>query len=294
MKIIVLQGCPCSGKTTWAQKYLEETTVPTRYVNRDQIRCELNGGKYVMNHEVDVTYIEKQRVCDALAEGLDVIIDATNLNPHTISKWKKVAQEHNAEIEFKEFYVPYAEAMKRSKARKAVGGLYIPKQVMTGFYKKYYPERLKEELTDKRKILKPDFTLHPAVMCDLDGTLALHQGRDPFDWASIPEDAIDPRLEHILKDYCCQGVAIIFVTGRPERARAATEKWLFDHDLYSYKLYMRADNDFSHGDDYKRKVYNERIKGDYNVYCVFEDSNKCVKMWREEGLLTCQVENSDY
>lgn len=151
-----------------------------------------------------------------------------------------------------------------------------------------------QRCTDKRKILKPDFTLHPAVICDLDGTLALHQGRDPFDWASIPEDAIDPRLEQILKDYCYQGVAIIFVTGRPERARAVTEKWLFDHELYSYKLYMRADNDFSHGDDYKRKVYNERIKGDYNVYCVFEDSNKCVKMWRDEGLLTCQVENSDY
>lgn len=57
---------------------------------------------------------------------------------------------------------------------------------------------------------------------------------------------------------------------------------------------MRANNDFSHGDDYKRKVYNEHIKDNYNVYCVFEDSNKCVKMWRDEGLLTCQVENSDY
>lgn len=294
MKIIVLQGCPCSGKTTWAQKYLEETTRPTRYVNRDQIRCELNGGKYTLKKEDEVNAIESCRVIEGLDKGSDVIVDATNLNPKTIKKWQRLADLKGAEIDFKEFYVPIEEAIKRSKARKAEGGLYISKAVMTNFYKKYYPERLKEELTDKRKILKPDFTLHPAVICDLDGTLALHQGRDPFDWASIPEDAIDPRLEQILKDYCYQGVAIIFVTGRPERARAATEKWLFDHELYSYKLYMRADNDFSHGDDYKRKVYNEHIKGDYNVYCVFEDSNKCVKMWRAEGLLTCQVENSDY
>lgn len=292
MKIIVLQGCPCSGKTTWAKEYLKDHEAV--YINRDSIRCELNGGKYTLKKEDEVTAIESYRVIEGLDKGSDVIVDATNLNPKTIKKWQRLADLKGAEIDFKEFYVPIEEAMKRSKARKAVGGLYISKQVMTGFYKKYYPERLKEELTDKRKILKPNFTLHPAVICDLDGTLALHQGRDPFDWASIPEDAIDPRLEHILKDYCCQGVAIIFVTGRPERARAATEKWLFDHDLYSYKLYMRADNDFSHGDDYKRKVYNEHIKGDYNVYCVFEDSNKCVKMWREEGLLTCQVENSDY
>lgn len=292
MKIIVLQGCPCSGKTTWAKEYLKDHEAV--YVNRDSIRCELNGGKYTLKKEDEVTAMESYRVIEGLDKGSDVIIDATNLNPKTIKKWQRLADLKGAEINFKEFYVPIEEAIKRSKARKAEGGLYISKAVMTSFYKKYYPERLKEELTDKRKILKPDFTLHPAVICDLDGTLALHQGRDPFDWASIPEDAIDPRLEHILKDYCCQGVAIIFVTGRPERARAATEKWLFDHELYSYKLYMRADNDFSHGDDYKRKVYKEHIKGDYNVYCVFEDSNKCVKMWRDEGLLTCQVENSDY
>lgn len=292
MKLIVLQGCPCSGKSTWAKEYLKDNEAV--YVNRDSIRCELNGGKYTLKKEDKVTALETFRVIEGLDKGSDVIVDATNLNPKTIKKWQRLADLKGAEINFKEFYVPIEEAIKRSKARKAEGGLYISKAVMTSFYKKYYPERLKEELTDKRKILKPDFTLHPAVICDLDGTLALHQGRDPFDWASIFEDAIDPRLEQILKDYCYQGVAIIFVTGRPERARAATEKWLFDHELYSYKLYMRADNDFSHGDDYKRKVYNDHIKGDYDVYCVFEDSNKCVKMWREEGLLTCQVENSDY
>lgn len=292
MKLIVLQGCPCSGKTTWAKEYLKDHEAV--YVNRDSIRCELNGGKYTLKKEDEVTAIESYRVIEGLDKCSDVIVDATNLNPKTIKKWQRLANLKGAEIDFKEFYVPIEEAIKRSKARKAEGGIYISKAVMTSFYKKYYPERLKEELTDKRKILKPDFTLHPAVICDLDGTLALHQGRDPFDWARIPEDAIDPRLEQILKDYCYQGVAIIFVTGRPERARAATEKWLFDHELYSYKLYMRANNDFSHSDDYKRKVYNDHIKGDYDVYCVFEDSNKCVKMWREEGLLTCQVENSDY
>lgn len=292
MKLIVLQGCPCSGKTTWAKEYLKDHEAV--YVNRDSIRCELNDGKYTLKKEDEVTAMESYRVIEGLDKGSDVIVDATNLNPKTIKKWQRLADLKGAEIDFKEFYVPIEEAIKRSKARKAEGGLYISKAVMTSFYKKYYPERLKEELTDKRKILKPDLTLHPAVICDLDGTLALHQGRDPFDWSNIPKDAIDPRLEQILKDYCCKGVEIIFVTGRPERARAATEKWLFDHELYSYKLYMRANNDFSHGDDYKRKVYNEHIKGNYNVYCVFEDSNKCVKMWRDEGLLTCQVENSDY
>ena len=57
---------------------------------------------------------------------------------------------------------------------------------------------------------------------------------------------------------------------------------------------MKPDGDFSHGDDYKEKVYHEHIEGKVNVMCVFEDSNKCVKRWRELGLLTCQVANNDY
>lgn len=292
MKIIVLQGCPCSGKTTWAKEYLKDHEAV--YVNRDSIRCEINGGKYTLKKEDEVTAIESYRVIEGLDKGSDVIVDATNLNPHTISKWKKIAQEHNAKIEFKEFYVPYAEAMKRSKERKAAGGLYINRNVMTSFYKRYYNDRFRDELTDKRVIKQPDFSLHSAVICDLDATLALHQGREPFEWNLLQTDKIDTRLDAVLKQYIDQNVDILFVTGRPESAREATEIWLASNNYYSYKLFMRKNNDFAHGDDYKRKVYKEHIENKYNVLCVFEDSNKCVKMWREEGLLTCQVENSDY
>lgn len=292
MKLIVLQGCPCSGKTTWAKEYLK--THNAEYVNRDEIRCEVNNGKYSMKFEDIVDSFEIERVLDSIDADIDVIIDATNLNPKTIAKWNDIANTYKVDIEFKQFYVPIEEAMKRSKARKEAGGLYISKSTMLKFYKRYFPERLREELTDKRVIERPNFSLHPAVICDLDATLALHQGRDPFDWDEIPSDKIDPRLDAVLKQYLNDNVDILFVTGRPEKARKMTEEWLANNDYYSYKLYMRANNDFSHGDDYKRAIYNEYIKGKYNVYCVFEDSNKCVKMWREEGLLTCQVENSDY
>jgi hypothetical protein len=90
---------------------------------------------------------------------------------------------------------------------------------------------------------------------------------------------------------------VLFITGRPESARLATTEWLQDPEnkLHSnWELFMRKNNDFSHGDDYKERVYRENIEGKYNVLCVFEDSNKCVTRWRELGLLTCQVENSDY
>jgi predicted kinase len=295
-KIIVLQGCPCSGKTTWAKEYLANDENLTAYVNRDSIRMELNNGKYSMDKENEVTVIEERMVKTAILSGQDAIIDATNLNPKTIKKWENLAKELECDIEFKMFYITYEEAMKRSKKRRDEGGLFISKKVMLNFYQKYFLERLKDELTDKRVIREPEMRLPSIVICDLDATLALHQGREPFEWDLVKTDKIDPRLRLVLNNYMALH-KVVFITGRPESARLATTEWLQDpanklHD--NWVLYMRNNNDFSHGDDYKEKVYREKIEGKYNVLCVFEDSNKCVTRWRELGLLTCQVANNDY
>lgn len=293
-KLIILQGPPCSGKSTWAAEYKRQEDPEAIIVNRDDIRFELGNGKYTMKREDEVTEIEYNRVIEGLKEGKTVILDATNLNPTYLKKWLELPIEYTYKI--KEFYVPYAEAMKRSKARKEAGGLYINRNTMTHFYKKYYPKEFREELTDKRVIREPELRLPSIVICDLDATLALHQGREPFEWDLLKTDKIDPRLRLLLNHF--MGLyKVVFITGRPESARLATTEWLQDpenklHD--NWVLYMRKNNDFSHGDDYKEKVYREKIEGKYNVLCVFEDSNKCVTRWRELGLLTCQVENSDY
>ena len=166
---------------------------------------------------------------------------------------------------------------------------------MKGFYLKYFPEQYKDELTDKRVILEPNVALPNCVICDLDAMLALHQGRDPFDWDKIPTDKIDTRLRYLLNRFMSDSIPVMFVTGRNNSARQATLDWLNEHLMFSnWSLFTRDNNDFSSGDDYKEKVYHENIEGKYNVICVFEDSNKCVKRWRELGLLTCQVENNDY
>lgn len=293
-KLIILQGPPCSGKSTWANVYKQQEDPEAIIVSRDDIRFELGNGKYTMKREDEVTEIEYNRVIEGLKEGNTVILDATNLNPTYLKKWLELPVEYTYKI--KEFYIPYAEAMKRSKARKEAGGLYINRNTMTHFYKKYYPKEFREELTDKRVIREPEVRLPSVVICDLDATLALHQGREPFEWDLLKTDKIDPRLRLLLNNF--MGLyKVVFITGRPESARLATTEWLQDpenklHD--NWVLYMRKNNDFSHGDDYKEKVYREKIEGKYNVLCVFEDSNKCVTRWRELGLLTCQVENSDY
>jgi predicted kinase len=295
-KLIVLQGTPCSGKTTWRNEYMSKHTPDTTVVVcRDEIRLELNNGKYSMDNEKEVSRYETSRIIEGINLNKDVIIDATNLNPKTIKKWEDLAKEYNCEIEYVKFYIPYAEAMKRSKKRKEEGGLYISKKVMMDFYRRYFPDNLREEFTDKRIIRKYQPELPSCVICDLDGTLALHCGRDPFEWDKIPSDKIDERLRLTLLKLLQAGSEIIFVTGRNAEAREATIKWLNEHlGTLNYKLYTREPNEFIPGEEYKKRIYQEYIENKYNVTCVFEDSDRCVEMWRSLGLLTCQVDNNDY
>lgn len=292
-KLIVLQGCPCSGKTTWRKKYVEQNP-ETIVACLDDLRIHIGGGKYSFDNEDRVREHENYIVDLGLKIGHEVIVDATNLNPKVIDKWKLMAEKHNCEIEFKMFYIPFTEAIKRSKKRKEEGGLYISKNVMTNFYKKYFPNELKEEFTDKRVIKEYESGLPSCVICDLDATLALHQGRGPYEWDKIPTDKIDERLKLTLSKLLRSGSEIIFVTGRSFEARTATEEWLNKHFGIKYTLYTRDKNEYTSGEIYKERIYHEHIENKYNVTCVFEDSDRCVKMWRRLGLLTCQVENNDY
>lgn len=295
-KFIILIGCPCSGKSTFAEAYKKEHPY-TEIANRDTIRYMIGKGEYKTDSESDVTKIEENIVRDAMKIGKTVILDDTNLNPKYLPQWYSIAEEFGYTVETKKFYVPFAVAMERSKKRRDEGGLFIPRKVMEHFYRTYFKEEFEKEMTDYRvsNIAEWKKNLPTCVICDLDGTYAMHTGRTPFEWNRLQEDQVDTRLNlllEIVNRYDCE---VIFLTGRPDSVREETAKWLEKHfDGENYSLIMRDKDDFSHGDDVKQRLYEKHIKDKYNVLAVFEDSNKCVAMWRRLGLLTLQVQNGDY
>ncbi len=291
-----MQGPPCSGKSTWANKF-KELFPECVIVNRDSIRLSVGNGKYTHNKEDEVSEIERDMVVNAMIDNVEFIIsDNTNLNPKYLPKWYDLASKYGYEVVEKEFYISFGEAMKRSKKRKEDGGLYISSSVMESFYKRYYKEKLEEEMTDYRINNSDKFNdeLPNCVICDLDGTFAMHTGRTPFEWERLDEDVADERLHKILNVLCAFGVNVFFLTGRTDEVREQTDRWIRKNFGSHYKLIMRDRNDWSSGEVCKKKLYEENIKGKYNVICSFEDSNKCVEMWRNEGLLTLQVQNGDY
>ena len=136
---------------------------------------------------------------------------------------------------------------------------------------------------------------HPVILVDMDATLCLNTTGRPY----YGDGAAEGMLNDIAIEGTCTLVRrmyekckVFIVTGRegtPEIV-AATKEWLAKHDIKVDELFFRPVKDYSPGAECKKKIYEDNIKGKYNVQFVLEDNCKCVEMWREQGL-TCLQPN---
>lgn len=137
-----------------------------------------------------------------------------------------------------------------------------------------------------------------AIICDLDGTLALMGDRSPHDASTALEDALNHPIANILEVYSHQklyDIRLLLVTGRQEKYRGVTEQWLQKHQITHYEqLYMRPENDQRKDYVLKREIYERDIRNRFEVLFVLEDRDQVVRMWRGIGLTCLQVEYGDY
>lgn len=287
-KILVLQGVPASGKSTFARELVSKDNSYV-IVSRDAIR-ESRGEYWIPKQEDYISDIEEFEIRSAIKHGLNVVIDATNLNPRTIEKWNSLATELNTDIEFKLFKISFEEALKRDKdpSRKRPVG----EKTLKRFFKYYFPEML-VDFKDSRIILEPESEKPSIIVCDIDGTVALRNNRSPFDYSKVSEDTFDPRMKLLLQN---QQYPIIFLSGREGTAtcRKDTENWLKSNGITYKELIMRKPKDFRPDDIVKKEIYETVLKPQYNIISVFDDRDKVVKMWRDLGILCCQVYYGDF
>lgn len=147
MKLLVIQGIPGSGKTTLARKMVkEDISEKTVRVNRDDIR-DMLGDYWVPSREKFVTNIEEYCIRTGLAKGYTVIVDATNLNPSVIRRFKALAKSLEVPIEFMPLQISVRDATIRVIKRKLKGGKWIPYKVIKGMHDKYN-HTLKDEISN--------------------------------------------------------------------------------------------------------------------------------------------------
>jgi hypothetical protein len=145
-----------------------------------------------------------------------------------------------------------------------------------------------------------DESLPHAVICDLDGTLALMGDRSPYDCKKCGDDKRNDAIDNLLYHYR-QGLtdsgnywpAIFFFSGRSAECKEETEKWLKKHgyklndDDHDTFLVMRKEHDNRKDAVVKLEMYNEHIRGKYYVDFVLDDRDQVVEMWRKTLGLTC-------
>ena len=139
----------------------------------------------------------------------------------------------------------------------------------------------------------------PIILSDLDGTIAnidhrLHlvEGGGKKDFKRFDAACVDdpPNLPVIklLRAMRSCGYRIIIVSGRSERERAATERWLKLHTVPWARLYMRERDDYRPDVELKQSFLDKFIILD-EVLFVLDDRAKMVAFWRAQGFACFQV-----
>lgn len=295
-KLILVQGISGSGKTTWAKQWVEEDPIRRIRLNYDDLRCML--GKYwVPEREPLMKKIFDIALDNALVSGYDIVIDnMSNLNPKHQEGYQKLIENWNSKnpnkykIEYKLFDTPLEVCIERDSKREIPIGEKVIRQQWRK-YRDYIIQQSIKEMLDNQ--VKEDPNLHHCIIVDMDATLCFNTSGRPFYGPGTAEQIINDipntNVIDLVKAYCeTYDCELVVITGRDESCREATLEWLDKYYIYPNLLLMRKEGDYSKGDECKKKLYEENIKGKYNVDLVFEDSSKVVKMYRDLGLTVLQ------
>jgi len=141
------------------------------------------------------------------------------------------------------------------------------------------------------------------VIFDLDGTLADITHRLHFikgekkDWDSFNaacKDDIPKKSIVELADMCWKaGKKIAVFSGRSNKERDKTIRWLRDSGIHFHMLEMRPVEDFRSDYIVKKEMFERAFKVD-EVDFVVDDRESVVAMWRELGLTCLQCQKGDY
>ncbi len=289
--VYMMKGLPASGKSTYAKEMVEKAQGKLKRINKDDLRDMIDGGRWSKEREKGIIKMRDESIRNWLNNGYDVIVDDTNLAPKHIERINQIVDIYNKDNGFIKNRVgaivevidlteiPLYECLKRDAKREKSIGV----EVITKMYFQF--------LFNKTAWTKPIEYEANVIIVDLDGTLAINQGRSPFDASKYEEDGFNYNLWNLVK-----AQNIVFLSGREgtAEARKATENWLKKYTgvsdfVLSNRLFMRKEGDSRKDSTIKAEIYENEIKPNYYVIACYDDRDQVVDMWRSKGILCCQV-----
>lgn len=298
-KLILTRGIQGSGKTTWARQWVAEDPSSRVRINNDDIRNML-GNYWVVGREPLVSEMKQYVTQAAMARGYNIVIDNMNLNPHEVKFWEKVVELNNEdpdgykyEIEFKDFFIPLEECIRRDAMRPNPIGEKVIRETW-----KRYKHFIQTSEVEKyvNNLIKEDESKPYCLVVDMDSTLCFNTTKRPWYGEGAAEGMINdvPNMGvlRLVEQWTKPGPTaytnnLIIATGRDTSQEEVTKQWLAKYNIYPQEFYFRREGDYRKGVEVKKEQI-EKILEKYNVVAIIDDCEPIVNMYREMGLTVLQ------
>ncbi len=142
-----------------------------------------------------------------------------------------------------------------------------------------------------------------AVIFDMDGTLAdcrhrLHYvSSSKKDWEKFFDRASEDRPRPEIVRLCLElarNNAILIASGRPEKLRKVTERWLKEYEIPFEAIYLRSNNDRRPDGTVKAEMLALIKENGFDPWLVIDDRDSAVDSWRKLGLVCLQCDEGRY
>lgn len=308
--LTITRGLPGSGKSTAARRRRDQLRAAGQraaVVSRDPLRDQLGLVYGDTAGEKHVTAVRDAQVNAMLRAGMNVIVDEMNLAAQYVRHWMETAVRAGAlfsVIDLTDVDVELCvrrDALRPEPMPGAVTGARVGEQAIRNQYRRYLAGK-------KRPLELPK--IHPvpvflpyvppedkpeAMIVDIDGTLALHNGRSPFDETRVSEDLPNTPVIKAVRAQHAAGQRVIYLSGRSAGCRADTHAWLSAHVALPFEgLFMRAIGDSRKDVIVKQELFDQHIRHNYRITAAWDDRQQVVAGWRQIGLACFAVAEGNF
>lgn len=274
-KLTILRGLPGSGKSTLARQMVRESGNSIR-VNKDDLHRMLFDNKWSGRNRKVVIDIERQIARIALIDGINVVVDDTNLGyngpffNHPDLIYKQEIVDVTTDVD---------ECIRRDRLRDTAGTR-VGRAIIEG-------------MALRNGMIKwPDKRI---IIVDIDGTIAdlsqrLHcietPGQKDYElfWMSVPWDKPIQTVIEWVRNLKREGdFHIVIVSGRADNCAKATEDWLLRHDVPCDRLFMRRGGDYRQDYIIKQEIL-ALLPKEMIEFCIDDRPQVISKCWKAAGL----------
>jgi predicted ABC-type ATPase len=308
IQIWLTYGLPASGKSSWAKQQVEDSNVKTVRVNMDDIRSMLGFGicgvlPWSKELENTALMVQDQAILSAVKAGKDVIVDNTHIEEKMPKRIKRLF-DGDVTFRVKDFTgVSVSDCIFYDNRRGLLGGHSVGADVIRKMAGRLSSP--KWSLTEKymndvvlSPLYVPDQSKPLAIVYDLDGTVARHDHRSPYDYSRLDTDGLHTEIADIISKYSnYDGYFALALSGRPDvdNNRVQTLDWLYRKDVPCDHLFMRPADMLKDNDaDVKQFLFDTHIRDNFNVEFWLDDRDRVVRRLRKLGIKVLQVADGDF